>query len=256
MESRTNAIATPRRPSRRPGSTLPLAALAAFALGASLGPAVAEPIVPTLTVTASGDIVATPDIALVTAGIVSEARTTAEALAAADRAASALLAEAASAGVAKADVATSNFSVSPVWAQRANANGEPARITGYSVTNTFTLKIRRIADLGPLLERLVAKGSNTVSGIAFDVSDAEKRRDEARVAAVAAARARAELLAAAADQRLVRVLSMSEGAAERPMPRVFAKAAMSAAAVPVEAGAQTISADVTMTFELAPREAK
>lgn len=217
----------------------------------------AEPTVPTLTVTASGEVLARPDVALVTAGIVSEARTTAEALAGADKAAAALLAEAEAAGIAKADVATSNFSVSPVWSSRSTPDGSPARITGYSVSNTFTLKIRRIADLGPLLERIVAKGSNTVSGIAFDVSDAEKRRDEARVAAVAAARARAELLAAAADQRLVRVLSIGEGTAEHPMPHLYAKAAMGAAgAVSIEAGSQTISAEVTMTFELAPRAAK
>jgi len=233
-----------------------VAALTAALVLAAAPLAIAEPVVPTLTVTASGEVSAVPDTALVTAGIVSEARTTAAALAGADKAAAALLAEATAAGIAKADVATADFSVAPVWSTRTGSGDGPARITGYSVSNTFTLRIRRLADLGPLLERVVAGGSNTVSGISFEVSDAGKRRDEARVAAVAAARARAELLAAAADQRLVRVLSISEGAAERPMPRVFAKAAMSAGAVPIEAGTQTISADVTMTFELAPRAAQ
>lgn len=239
------------------GPVIAPATLAVLALLSSITVATAEPVVPTLTVTASGEVVARPDVARVTAGIVSEARTTAEALAGADKAAAALLTEAEAAGIAKADVTTSNFSVTPVWSSRTTPDGAPSRITGYSVSNTFTLEVRRIADLGPLLERLVAKGTNTVSGIAFDVSDADKRRDEARVAAVTAARARAELLATAVGQRLVRVLSIGEGATDRPMPRLYAKAAMGApGAVPVEAGSQTISAEVTMTFELAPREAK
>lgn len=225
---------------------------AALSIGAIAPATAASPTaVPTLVVTATGDVSATPDLAVVTAGVVSEGRTTAEALAGADRAAAALLKEAEAAGIARADVATADFSVAPIWAQRTDAT--PERITGYTVTNVFEVKIRRLADLGPLLERLVATGTNSVTGIAFDVSDAEKRRDEARVAAVRAARARADLLAEAAGERVVRVLEMSEST-DRPMPRVFAKAALAGdRAVPVEPGTKTISATVTMTFELAPR---
>lgn len=212
--------------------------------------------VPTLVVTATGEVTATPDVAVVTAGVVSQGKTTAEALQKADRAAAALVAEAEAAGLAKADVATVDFSLQPTWSQT-GPNGAAPRITGYTVSNVFSLKIRRLADLGPLLERLVAGGTNTVSDIAFDVSDAGKRRDEARVAAVTEARARAELLAKAAGERIARVLSMTEDGGDRPMPRVFAKAAMApAAAVPVEPGSRTLSATVTMTFELAPHEAK
>jgi len=230
------------------------AALLALFAAMSLRPALAaDAPVPTLVVTATGEVVATPDVAVVSAGVVSHGRSTAEALQKADAAAARLVADAEAAGVAKADVATSSFSVSPLWSP-AGSDGAPSRITGYTVENTFELKIRRLADLGPLLERLVAGGTNSVSGIAFDVSDAEKRRDQARVAAVAAARARAELLAEAAGQRLVRVLAMTEGGDDRPMPRVFAKAAT--AAVPVEPGSRTLSAAVTMTFELAARETK
>lgn len=250
----------PRRNGMTKTSATRLAlAVLALASAFSLAPARAESAVPTLVVTATGDVTATPDVAVVTAGVISEGRTTAEALKKADDAGKALVAEARAAGIAPADVATSDFSVTPVWAARTgNAQGGAERITGYTVTNTFTLKVRRIADLGPLLEKLLARGTNSVSGIAFEVSDAEKRRDEARVAAVTTARARAELLANAAGERIARVLSMSEGPVDRPMPRVFAKAmaAPPERAVPVEAGSQTISASVTITFELAPRETK
>lgn len=232
------------------------AALLALFAALPLAPsAAADAPVPTLVVTATGEVSATPDLAVVDAGVVSRGRTTAEALQKADAAAARLVADAKAAGLADADVATSSFSVSPLWSST-GSDGTPSRITGYSVENTFELKIRRLADLGPLLERLVAGGTNSVSGIAFDVSDAEKRRDQARVAAVNAARARAELLAEAAGERLVRVLAITESSDDRPMPRVFAKAVTQSAAVPVEPGSRTISAAVTMTFELAPRETK
>lgn len=208
----------------------------------------------TLTVSATGRIEARPDVAVVTAGVVSEAKTSAEALSGADKAAGAFLAEVEAAGIAKADVATTDFRLNPIWSQRAPSSSEPNRIAGYSVTNVFAVKVRKLADLGPLLERVVAKGTNSVSGIAFEVSDAETKRDEARVAAVKAARARAELLAGAGEQSLVRILTITEGASEQPHPVFYAKAAPMAAGVPVEAGTQTITAEVTVTFEIAPRQ--
>lgn len=257
MQDRTQSPARVAPASkRRAGRTALLLLLAAASLSSTPGFA-AEPAPPTLVVTATGDVSAIPDLALVTAGVVAEGRTTATALAEADRAAAALLREVEAAGIAKADVATVDFSVRPNWSQRTGTNPPPAHIVGYTVENTFRVKVRRLADLGPLVERLVETGSNSVSGIAFDVSDADRRRDEARVAAVKAARARADLLAEAAGERIVRVLSMTEGGDEAPMPRVFARAAAApAAAVPVEPGSRTLSASVTMTFELAPRETK
>ncbi len=249
---KTPSVALFGRAIRR-GAVAPLAVLLAFVAPV----AAADPVLPTLSVSAVGEVTARPDVAVITTGVVAEGHTTTEALAGADKAAAALLAEARAAGVAEADVATSNFSLNPVWSSRPSSSGETSRITGYTVSNTFTIKVRRIADVGPLLERMVGRGSNQISGIAFEVSDAEARRDEARVAAVAAARKRAELLAAAADQRIVRVLSLTESSADHHPP-VFAKAMSSApgGSVPVEAGSRSIEAGVAMTFELAPRETK
>ncbi len=238
---------------RTVSSSLLGALLVAAAVVAPGHRAAAEPGPSSLTVTASGRIEARPDIAVVTAGVVTEAKTSAEALANADKAAAAFLAEVEAAGIAKADVATTEFRLNPIWSSRpSTSTAEASRITGYGVTNVFAVKVRRLADLGPLLERLVAKGSNSISGIAFEVSDADARRDQARVAAVAAARARAELLAHAAGQRLERLITLTEGAADAPHPVYFAKAAPMAAGVPVEAGTQIIGAEVTMTFEIAP----
>lgn len=257
MQAPTKSDGTVSRISGFASGRLALLLLLAVTSFSSTAVLAADPPTPTLVVTATRDVTAVPDLALVTTGVVAEGRTTAEAMAKADRAAAGLLAEITSAGIDKADVATVDFSVQPNWSQRTGPNPPPAHIVGYTVANTFRVKVRRLADLGPLLEKLVAGGSNSVSGVTFDVSDADHRLDEARIAAVKAARARADLLANAAGERILRVLSITESGEEPPMPRVFAKAAMAPApAVPIEPGSRTLSATVTLTFELAPRETK
>lgn len=228
------------------------ALLVAFA-SAPVAASAADPTPATITISATGAVTVRPDVAVVTVGVVSEARTSAEALAAADRAAGALLTEAAAAGVPKEDVATAEFSLAPQWAKKRRDGRDVDEIAGFAVSNRFTVRVRKLAAVGPLLERMIGRGSNSVSGLSFEVSDVEARREEARVAAVKAAVRRAETLTEAAGQRIVRVLTISEGGQEPPRP-AFARATMAAApAVPVEAGTETISAEVTMTFEIAPR---
>ena len=78
--------------------------------------------------------------------------------------------------------------------------------------------------------------------------------DEARTAAMKAARDRAALYANAAGLKVVRILSISESGGYSPRPMVYAKMAMAdmAEAAPVEAGELSLSASVTVQFELAP----
>lgn len=232
-----------------------LAVVATLIAARPLAAADPVPTPATLSISATGRVTAHPDIAVVGAGIIAEGKTSAEALAQADKAASALVAEVAAAGIPKADIATEQFSVTPVWGQREQGGRKVDAISGYQVTNRFTIRVRRLADLGPLLERLVGKGTNSVSGIAFEVSDIDAKREEARIAAVKTAMRRAETLTSAAGQRIARVLTITEGGGEMPSP-VFAKRAMAAdaGAVPVEAGTETITAEVSMTFEIVPAD--
>src|SRR5262249_18047703 len=156
------------------------------------------------------------------------------------------------AGIAEEDIQTSNFAVSPQYPPYQPGQTTSPRITGYQVSNQVTARVKDLAKLGAILDTLVRAGSNQISGIAFDVNEPKSFLEEARKKAVAAARARAELFAAAAGVSLGRVVQISEsGAIVAPMP-ALRYAAMDGAApsVPVAAGQQTLSANVSVTYEI------
>ena len=132
---------------------------------------------------------------------------------------------------------------------------QDARIIGYQATNTVNVKQRDLKQFGRVLDTLVAAGANQVNGPNFQVDNPEAALDEARTAAMKAARARADLYARAAGLRVVRILTISESGGYVPQPRVmYAKAemAMDAAPTPIAAGQVELSSSVSVQFELAP----
>lgn len=204
-----------------------------------------------LTVTGQGEAHATPDMATITVGAVSEADTAAEALEANSTQVSAAIDALKEAGIEPRDIQTMGFSVSPRYVSNRDANEAP-RIDGYRVSNSVVVRARDLDSLGGLLDTLVKAGANDIGGISFGISEADQFEDTARIAAIADARHKAELYAKAAGVRLGRIRSIDEGGvgmAPQPMMRM---AAMEAAPVPVERGEQTISASVRVVYELLP----
>jgi uncharacterized protein YggE len=227
--------------------------LAAAALGVAAGAAAQPaPVVAgtLLTLTAEGQTTRVPDVAEVSTGVVTTAPTAAAAMR--DNAArmTAVVDAVKKAGVADRDIQTSGLNLSPQYRYENNA---PPVLTGYQASNTVSLRIRRIADTGKLLDALVAVGANQINGPSFVVENSAAALDEARVAAVKAGRARADLFAGAAGLKVKRIVSITEGGGFEPGPRpMMAKAAMmdAAPAPPVAPGEVALNVNVTMTFEL------
>lgn len=237
-----------RRPLRAMVIALPLALSAAFAATAAHAEDAKRDLF--ITVQGIGSIAVAPDQALISGGVISEASTAAEALAANSKALAGVVEKLKAAGVAEKDMQTNGFSVQPKYTDYGKTDKAPV-IDGYQVSNSITIKVRDMAKLGALLDAMVASGSNAINGVSFIVSDADKRSDDARKAAVADARRKAELYAAAAGVKLGKVLSMSEGGAAVPQP-MYRMAAMSAEAMPpMLSGEETLSASVTIVYELA-----
>lgn len=215
-----------------------------------------------LSVSAEGRSTRTPDLAVFSAGVNTQGKTAAEALSANSVSMTAVFSALKKAGVADRDIQTSNLSVNPVYAQpvvRPNGevvNQEP-RIIGYQVYNTVNVKQRDIKGFGKVLDALVASGANQVNGPSFQLDTPDAAMDEARTAAMKAARARADLYARAAGLRVVRILTISEGGGySQPMPVMYAKAEMAAPPPapppPVAAGQVDMQVNVSVQFELAP----
>jgi uncharacterized protein YggE len=234
---------------------LPLApALFALAVAA---PAMADDMPrPMISMSGHGEVTAQPDTATITSGVTTQADTARAALDANTQAMTALIAALKEAGIADKDIQTSNFSVNPnyVYSDARDPNGYtlPPRINGYQVQNTVTVRVRDLAGLGTVLDKSVTVGANTINGIAFSVEDPAGLYDQARKAAFADARHKAELYATADGDDLGDVRSISEQQGiTPPQPYMMKSMAMEAAApVPVQGGELTFAIDVQVNWDL------
>lgn len=231
-----------------------LAALVPFALLASLSlPAYAG----TISIEGRGEVMAAPDMAQINSGVTTQGATAREALDANTSAMAELIAELKANGIEARDIQTSGFSVNPnyVYTDERDANGYslPPKINGYQVSNTVTVTVRQLDALGSILDKSVTVGANTVNGVTFSVADPSELYDEARKAAFADARAKAELYATAAGGALDGILAISETQGfNQPQPfPMYARADVAASApVPVQAGELAFAINVNVQWEL------
>jgi len=212
-----------------------------------------------LTITAEGKSTRTPDLATFSTGVATTGKTASAAMVANAAAMNRVVAALKQAGIAPRDIQTANLSLSPVYEDRsrpmpAPQADTPPRIVGYQASNTVSVRARDLGRMGAVIDALVAAGANQVNGPDFALDQPEAALDEARVAAIKTARARAELYAHAAGLHVLRVVSIAESGGYSPQPRVFyaAKAMADSAPSPVEAGELSMNVNVTVQFELAP----
>ena len=225
---------------------LPLIALAAAPAFADITTA---PISGTeLDVSATGMSMRTPDLATISAGVVTQAAKAGDAMAANAKAMAATIAGLKRAGIADRDIQTQSISLQP---QYRYGDNQPPVLTGYQASNRVAVRLRDIGRAGGVIDALVAAGANQIEGPTLSVDHPETALDEARAKALATARTRAELYAKAAGltvRRIVRI-SESEGAPPivRPMAMMMAKRGD---ATQVEAGEQELTVTLSVVFEL------
>lgn len=204
-----------------------------------------------ITVSGQGDVRATPDEAMLSAGVVTTASTAAAALADNSRSMNAVLDALRHAGVPEKSMQTSGFNVSPQYATDKDGTQEQ-RITGYQVSNTVNVTLEDLSKVGPTLDVLVASGANSIGGVSFDIKNPKAAMAQARTLAVSDAVERAQTLAKAAGVTLGPILSINDGgnndAEPRPMYRMVAVTA--ARATPIAAGEQNVTANVSITWEI------
>jgi uncharacterized protein YggE len=208
---------------------------------------------PSITVAGTGEVSATPDLAHIQVGVVTQAKSAAAALKDNNAAMDNLFKAIAAHGITEKDVQTSNISVTPQY--RPIPPGAPGRerqpeIIGYQVTNQVQLKVRKLTTLGPVLDDLVQKGANQVHGISFGFADPQQLMDRARRKAIADARRKADLYAEAADVRIGQVLSIEEAPQHARMASTFQLVSTGGGSVPIAAGEQQLHATVTVTYAL------
>lgn len=226
--------------------------VAAWAIAMTLGATATgwtEEIRRQISVTGEGSVATTPDMATINLGVTHHAKEAGAAMAATSEATAKMLQRLDALGVAPADMQTSSLSLNPVWSDRSSSADKPPQITGFVAGNAVMVRVRDLAILGPLLDAVIADGSNDFNGLHFSIQDPDPLMVLARKKAVADAMARALLLTSAAGVSLGPVLSINEHGGGRPM--MMEMSAARSNSVPIAAGEVTVSASVSMVFEIA-----
>jgi hypothetical protein len=154
-----------------------------------------------------------------------------------------------SGGFADLELETFGYSLQPQYA----TNDQRVRsIVGYVAYNNIRVTISDVDGVGRLIDVAVAAGANRVASISFSASDTEPARAQALAEAVRNARAQAVVIATSLGYELGAPLEI-RGGAQRPTPIMFdamRTVQAQAAPTPIEAGSQTVDANVTIRFAL------
>jgi uncharacterized protein YggE len=200
-----------------------------------------------LDVTATGTSRRVPDRVRISAGVATRAQSAVRAMRDNSAQMNRVRAALRQAGVAERDIQTGTISLA---AADTYPVGAPAVFQGYNAVNSLDVMLGDVPSAGPILDSLVAAGVNRINGPRLDVSAPEPALDEARTAAIAIARTRADLYARALGMRVVRVIAVSE-APESLMPFSAGFVANEArSSTRIDAGEQLLQATVTVSFEL------
>lgn len=203
-----------------------------------------------LSVSASADATRVPDVATISTGVVSQAPDANAAMRANAAQMDKVMAAIRGAGIAERDIQTSGINLNPNYKYVENA---PPTIVGYQASNTVNVKVRDLSKLGKVLDTFVEQGANQINGPSFEVDKPDEAYDEARIAAIKKAQARAQTYAKALGLNVRRIVSISEGGASvpRPMPMMRAMAAdAEMKSTSVSPGESTLSVNVEVVFEL------
>lgn len=181
------------------------------------------------TVSTSGVAIvrSSPDEAIVSLGVRTDAETAQEAMQANAERMNDVIAALLDAGLDDGDLATASINLYPRWSDTGT------EVVGFTAENQVTVTVHDLGRVGAIIDRGVEAGANVASGITFRVSNGNEAADRALAEAVADARRKAELLADAADAELGAVVSIAEGFSASQPPVVYDMAAGAESVTPV-----------------------
>lgn len=203
-----------------------------------------------ITVNGEGLVKAKPDVATVLVAVdvnnpsVNAAQTDAAARM------NAVMAKLKELGIGDEDVKTSQFSIYPQYDY--TAGREQGTLVGYRVVNQVTVTIKKIDNVGRVLDGVVSAGATRVDSVSFSIADPTPLQSQARAAAVRQSRARAEELAKAAGVSLGKVTAISESTsgATPEVAMVTKAAAMGAGDTAITPGSLEVRVYVQVNYAI------
>ncbi|AQQ67998.1 hypothetical protein Mag101_10385 [Microbulbifer agarilyticus] len=245
----SNTLANTRRNSIKLLSAGLIAGIAIFASGCGSDSG-NRPTGTLVSISAQGEASRVPDIASISAGVVTEADDSKAAMQANAKQMEQVMQAIKDAGIDNKDVQTSGISLMPRYDYQPNRE---RKIVAYQARNSVSITVRELDDLSGVIDALTAEGANQIHGPSFSIDDPEPLRAEAREKALKMAQTRAEAYAESLGTKVRRIVSIAEGShGGMPRPMMRAEAAMAdSASTPVAPGETSVSVHLELVFELA-----
>ena len=133
-----------------------------------------------------------PDVARINLGVTATKSTVKAAREAGAKAMTDIIAALKGLGIADADIQTTNISLYPQY-----GNGSTPKVVGYQISEQVEVTVRDLDKAGDAVDAATANGATDVNGISFELADPVKAQNDARAAAVEAARVSAQAMASA-----------------------------------------------------------
>jgi len=209
----------------------------------------------TIYIDATAKVVAKPDIAVTTMGMVNEGKTVQEAQTANNSVMSKLTEKLKEMGVEDKDIQTTNYNIYPLY--NYTENGRVLR--GYEVRQDVTVKIRDLEKANEVLSLAGELGANNISGLQFIIDDPEVYKNEAREEALKKLAEKAQTLSKLLGVRFGKVVSYNEYSGDNtPYYNVMKSSAMydlaggvvNESISSVESGSTEVNMTVSITFQI------
>lgn len=209
--------------------------------------------IPQITVVGHGDIKVTPDRATIQISVQTRAPTAAAAASENAAKQQSVLNALRALGLGNDQLSTVNYNVYP---EQRYQEGKDPEVIGYNVTNTVLVEVRKLNQVGPVIDAALSHGANMITSLQFSASNTEAARRSAIAMAIEKARADAEAAAKAARGTLGTLLEITVGAYAPPPPRpvIMMRAAAAAPETPINPGEDTVSVEVTTRWRFNPAQ--
>lgn len=203
-----------------------------------------------ISVSGTGTVSATPDVAYISVGVVTENSDAGKALAENNSKMEKAFKLLDDRGIKKSELQTSRFSIEPRYSTTKSGDQPGVKLSGYVVTNQLTVTLYDKSLVGQVITDLTKDGVNRIDNIAFGIRDREALQDKARLLAIQDAKKKAEQMAAALDVTVGKVKEVSESGFQ-PMPQMAYQARMlDTSGTPVAEGEKKIMSQVHLVFEV------
>jgi len=217
-----------------------------------------------ISVSGTGEATAIPDTGSFSFSVVENAKTTGDASDLAAKKANEIIAAVKAMGVEDKDIKTTGYNLYPKYEYNVPAlctngycPGGKQVLTGYEVSQTISVKVRKTADAGAILAKVGSLGAQNISGLDFVIDNMDAINAEARDKAIENAKAKAAALSQSLGVHLTKIINFYESGNGGPIyyDKAMNAAPMGAGAsapVPpqVQTGENTVTSNVTITYQV------